>query len=60
VGGASISIVFGQHSDQEALRKWAGADWRKALIPDEARHLIETMSLEHFENFSPFPARSVT
>jgi len=32
-----------------------GVDWRKALIPEEELHLIETMSMEHFASCSPHP-----
>jgi antibiotic biosynthesis monooxygenase (ABM) superfamily enzyme len=46
-------------ADLESLKKWAGADWQQAVIPEVERRLIEESSIAHYETFSPSPFPSM-
>jgi antibiotic biosynthesis monooxygenase (ABM) superfamily enzyme len=48
-------IMMSVWNDFDSLKRWAGANWQQAIIPEEERHLIDESSLAHYETFSPMP-----
>ncbi|TDQ25716.1 antibiotic biosynthesis monooxygenase [Tenacibaculum caenipelagi] len=37
--------------DIESLKKFAGVDWRNAVIDDREKHLIKSVTIDHFMKF---------
>lgn len=41
--------------DSEAIKAMAGSNWQKPHIPKPLAHLIESMTIQHFEVFTHGP-----